>query len=451
MFAPASTHLPRTYSHAQTTGRKNLNKENAGALPSKTPSRAPGKLVPSTATRIGLGVKTVERDRNVDAPHLDGRGKGKGRDEDEIEPKRLFASTSKSIPPSKSLSQLAHIPNTHRTPAPTRRQPPSTTVKHTLRTPAPGPLIPESATATPLPSATRHRRRSSRQSLTPLKAAQEPDKSFVTPAPSGKWDEDLSLDSIHEVVQGVGLDEVAEVEEESDGEVEYMPPKVQEIPWEPAWEHPNLEPIFERIKGLPPLWGLGYEDSQMRTIKELEVESVKEQGIRLCSVEELEEPMFRKKAPEPAKIVNPARGHGVKTPVPAANRPVSRPVTSSTATQRREISKVPAVRRPLAATTKPLAATIKRKPLAATTKPIATTTKPIVATTKSLATTAKPLAATTKPLAATTKPNLTIRPRAPPIAAKPAAPKVRVFDDDLIGDMDIPEDEFVFDLGLDEI
>jgi len=75
-------HLSRTYS-SQTTS-KNTNKENANALPSKTPSRAgPSKLVPSTSVRVGLGVKTVERNMNalVDQPAT---GKGKGGDAQDI-------------------------------------------------------------------------------------------------------------------------------------------------------------------------------------------------------------------------------------------------------------------------------------------------------------------------------------------------------------------------------
>jgi hypothetical protein len=68
---PQTTHVPRHYT-ARKTGNK--DKENAGALPTKTPSRGVGgagkMLVPNT-TRIGLGAKA-------------GDGKGKGKEVDDI-------------------------------------------------------------------------------------------------------------------------------------------------------------------------------------------------------------------------------------------------------------------------------------------------------------------------------------------------------------------------------
>lgn len=125
------------------------------------------------------------------------------------EPKRLFASTSSKpgIQPSKSFSSFPTINPTrtlHRTPGPSKSL--------SLRTPAPAP-------PTPLPSASRTRRRS-RQSLTPIKSSVI---EFKTPAPSGKWDEEISLGSIEGLNE---LDEVVEVYEgeEGDDEVEYMPP-----------------------------------------------------------------------------------------------------------------------------------------------------------------------------------------------------------------------------------
>lgn len=83
---PATHHFSRTYTSQNaghpTTSRKNLNKENAGALPSKTPSRMTAKgLVPSTSIRVGLGVKSTIKDGNVQNGG-GGGGKGKGKDED---------------------------------------------------------------------------------------------------------------------------------------------------------------------------------------------------------------------------------------------------------------------------------------------------------------------------------------------------------------------------------
>ena len=52
---PATSHVPRHYA-AKRTGGKNVDKENAGALPSKTPSKGVlkgGMLVPNTAKPLG--------------------------------------------------------------------------------------------------------------------------------------------------------------------------------------------------------------------------------------------------------------------------------------------------------------------------------------------------------------------------------------------------------------
>ena len=203
---PATHHIGRTYtghnpSVYPTTGRKNLNKENAGAYPTKTPSRTKS-VIPSTSLRMGLGVKSAVKDGNV-MQSFEGKGKGK---EEQIEPKRLFTSNIKtSLPPSKSLGSLQVIQKGNKTPGPVRQ--------NTLRTPAPQPA------PTPLPSASRTRRRS-RQSLTPIKPVE-----FKTPAPSGqRWEEEVSMGSIE---LGAELDEVVEMDEpDMDLEVEYMPPKL---------------------------------------------------------------------------------------------------------------------------------------------------------------------------------------------------------------------------------
>ena len=52
---PATSHVPRHYT-AKRTGARNVDKENAGALPSKTPSKGVlkgGMLVPNTAKPLG--------------------------------------------------------------------------------------------------------------------------------------------------------------------------------------------------------------------------------------------------------------------------------------------------------------------------------------------------------------------------------------------------------------
>jgi hypothetical protein len=361
MFAhPSTVHLPRAYSHVpHTTGRKNINKENPseggyGGLPSKTPSRAGtgtgglGKAVaPGTALRVGLGPKTEGRDRNVlgGGGHQGaGRDKGKGKEGMDIgmsipiriiwrsthdddyadclfaEPKRLFTSTSgstskTSIPPSKSLGSLPALNTTQpksksllpsKTPA---RAPPSTRPARLLRTPAPSLQPYVEPAPTPLPSATRTRRRSRQsltQSVTPIKQS-----GFETPAPSGRWEEEHSLDNITEGVEGIELGTLVEgggVEEGSDGEVEFMPPPVQggwaaqicadgesasslhvsqvssladsaELPWEPAWSHPDLSSVLSSFSSLPPLWR---PDSPIRPASPpLQLEEIDQDQLRV--------------------------------------------------------------------------------------------------------------------------------------------------------------------------
>ncbi|WVF66913.1 hypothetical protein IAT40_001656 [Kwoniella sp. CBS 6097] len=398
MFAPRSQHIPRTHSvyHQPTTSKKNLNKENANsnAFPSKTPSRA-GKSGAmgsgvGTGMRMGLGVKTEGRDRNVLGGQV-GLGKGKGKaDGSEIEPKRLFASTStkSSIPPSKSLSSMPTIPsvkpssNAHKTPAPQRR------TYQALRTPAPA-LLPDPA-PTPLPSATRTRRRSrqslSNISLTPIKAQIE--SHFITPAPVA-WEEELSLGSIeevgHEVLEGV------QEEPEEDWELEYMPPPVEELPWTPAWDHPDLAQIFSTLSAMPPMWTMNDEPT-IREVPPFEVEAEELSGLTLTGDDDLEEEWLRPKVAErqPVRPTKPRVTFGGVTAQPCMiGRTPARVAMTS-------ISK-PSVPRP----TNKLASSLKStsaRPAASTVVP--RTTGSVTASRSSAATPARPVAsgrATTRP------------------------------------------------------
>ncbi|OWZ65365.1 hypothetical protein AYX15_03088 [Cryptococcus neoformans] len=314
MLAPRTIHTHRTYIHP-TTSKKNVNKENDHALPSKTPSRMSGKQLigPATGMRMGLGVKTEGRDRNVLQQQVE--GKAKGREVDEIEPKRLFVNSSKdSIPPSKSLSSMPPIPSLPtRTPAPRRNAP---SQSQTLRTPAPTLKFAEPQ-PTPLPSAARTRRRS-RQSLsnTPGKGDLGLDKQrgqqFVTPAPV-KWEEELSLGSV-EVEHLEGLEEL---EEEEDGEPEYMPPPVQELPYDPGWDVPDLKEIFGKIATMPLLFGIGNE---MPKPPEL-IFQEEEVGLRLCNDDDLEEDWLKPQSRLAPKTVGSAFAR------PTTTRPKTTPAT----------------------------------------------------------------------------------------------------------------------------
>ncbi|RSH94296.1 hypothetical protein EHS25_004099 [Saitozyma podzolica] len=378
MFAhPSTVHLPRTYSHVpHTTGRKNVNKENPseggyGGLPSKTPSRAGagagagglGKAAaPGTALRVGLGPKTEGRDRNVlgaGGHQGAGRDKGKGKDGMDIEPKRLFASTSgstskTSIPPSKSLGSLPAL-NTHtqtqpksksllpsKTPA---RAPPSTRPARLLRTPAPSLQPYVEPAPTPLPSATRTRRRSRQsltQSVTPIKET----GGFETPAPSGNWEEEHSLDNITEGVEGIELVTASQggaAEEGSDGEVQYMPPPVQELPWEPAWSHPDLSGVMSSVSSLPPLWR---PDSPIRRASPpLQLDEIGQEQLRvnMRSNDDIEEPIFRRPAKSAMTASNPSKrpASGVAPSRPGAALPRARFAPTTTTSTLKPKSTIP--------------------------------------------------------------------------------------------------------------
>jgi hypothetical protein len=145
------------------------------------------------------GIKTLGRDWSMDPYWQPG-------------PKRLFASTSHSIIPSKSFGNLQTIGGggkSTKTPAKVSR--PAALKQFT----------------TPLPSASKPRR--SRQSLTPLPLpllAPVPAPQFTTPARK-EWEEGDSLESITEGLNELavlGLGQIGEVEED-DGDIEYMPPR----------------------------------------------------------------------------------------------------------------------------------------------------------------------------------------------------------------------------------
>lgn len=84
MFAPRpQTHQISRHYSSQTTSKKNQDKENSNALPSKTPSRAGiGKmLAPNTAaaSRVGLGPGNPGAGGKGGNLGQDG-GKGKGKE-----------------------------------------------------------------------------------------------------------------------------------------------------------------------------------------------------------------------------------------------------------------------------------------------------------------------------------------------------------------------------------
>ncbi|KAI9632239.1 uncharacterized protein MKK02DRAFT_40543 [Dioszegia hungarica] len=352
MFYPATSHPTRTYG-APTTGRRKLAVHNENnldglggrGLPSKTPSRAgpsgpngaAGKaalLGSATVGRVGLGQKTEGKDRNVLSGQPGaGVGKGKGKEE-EIEPKRLFASTS-TLPPSKSLSNLPFIPT--KTPA---RPPPSSRKLPPNKTPAPSTFrIAQDVSSTPLPSATRRRRSRSSNGpggsgggaggggggATPMRPTMRPAEEFRTPLPSAKWqDGDGEGDSPEGSggleVQGTGaegdvgvvLDVLGEVEEESEDEVEYMPPKPDELPYELDWE-PQLD-IISLTRQLQTVPCVAFDTIGEAPELSMEVDT-EPRGIMLESDDKLEDPIFQREPAAgvpspPVRVAPPASGSG---------------------------------------------------------------------------------------------------------------------------------------------
>ncbi|OXG99893.1 hypothetical protein C370_07412, partial [Cryptococcus neoformans A1-35-8] len=48
-------------------------------------------------------------------------------------------------------------------------------------------------------------------------------------------------------------------EEEEDGEPEYMPPPVQELPYDPGWQVPDFEQLFSKLAAMPSIGISAYE------------------------------------------------------------------------------------------------------------------------------------------------------------------------------------------------
>ena len=116
------------------------------------------------------------------------------------------------------------------------------------------------------------------------------------------------MGSIHEGLEELDIDidvmrTVGEVDEESDGEVEYMPPKVEgelqlirprqtsvllarmarteltdaELPYAPVDEHSDLETLFKRMNSLP----MGIGGDHIQEAPELSVTEIEHSSIRM--------------------------------------------------------------------------------------------------------------------------------------------------------------------------
>lgn len=335
MFMPQSQpHHGRSYG-APSTVRRRGDKENAGALPSKTPSRNALKQVAGPSTGRMLG-KTI--DRNVLAPKSDAPPPN-----DDIKPKRLFANVQ--APPSTTRPVK---PRSVKTPA------------H-AKTPAPYRDVEPEPQPTPLPSAQRMRRRS---------------RNSLVRTPEHQWDQELSLDSIAEVE----LEPAAAPSPESDYELEYAPSPVKDVPYVPEWADSIPDPI-ETMKKLGSMRPMLFTAAPSPPKA---LEPVPMPTLELCDDDELEEPILRKvkpaqvaTKPKAAPTAKPAsRTLGIRGPGGAARpgmsaaRPPARPLAASSK---------PSASKPAAATSATRPATARTAPpvrAGAPTKPATSTSRP---------------------------------------------------------------------------
>ncbi|GMK58128.1 hypothetical protein CspeluHIS016_0501600 [Cutaneotrichosporon spelunceum] len=330
MFMPQAQ--PYTRNAPGTTRRARLDKENAGALPSKTPSRAPlGKAGPSGRA---LGARTVDRNVQVQQPSED------------IAPKRLFQDEGKKEKKA-PLRLKTPGPGHMKTPGPRMKTP---APRH-MRTPAP--LIYHDEQPVPLPSAQRTRRRSRASLQTPPHE-----------------DADVSLDSILEAEV-----EQVEIVAEDDFELEYAAPTAADRPYVPEWadEVPDVIETMAALALIRPM-SLRTAPSPPRDLF-ADVEPFS--AIALVPDDHLNHPLLQKnrmtdKTNEPARL--PPRAAGATTasrrpPTAAARTTATRPSTagavrptSSSAARARHASaaSTSASKRPVSTT-----ATATRAPTAA--------------------------------------------------------------------------------------
>ncbi|CAK9783707.1 hypothetical protein CC85DRAFT_302339 [Cutaneotrichosporon oleaginosum] len=289
MFMPqAQPHLSRSHGPPGTARRARVgDKENAGALPSKTPSRAPlGKAGPSGRA---LGARTVDRNVQTQKPS------------EEIAPKRLFQNDEKK-------SQKA--PLRLKTPGPRMKTPGP---RAHMRTPAPQ-IYHDEPTPAPLPSAQRTRRRS-RASL------QSPPE-----------DADMSLDSILEVAVEV----VPELAEEDDYELEYAPPTAIDRPYVPEWAESIPDPV-ETMATLAQIRPMSLRTPPSPVRDSFHVSDIP--TISLCPDDDLNHPLLRTRnkmatQQSKAKAVSArplVRPSGISAPSNAASRSATSSALRATA------------------------------------------------------------------------------------------------------------------------
>jgi hypothetical protein len=332
MFMPqAQPHLARSHGAPGTARRARVgDKENAGALPSKTPSRAPlGKAGPSGRA---LGARTVDRNVQTQKPSED------------IAPKRLFQDDKKSQKAPLRLKTPG--PRGMKTPGPRHMRTPAPLIYHDEPTPA------------PLPSAQRTRRRN-RSSL------QSPPHE----------DPDMSLDSILEVA----IEPLEEVAAEDDYELEYAPLTAVDRPYEPDWAEsmPDMVETMAALAQIRPM-SLRTPPSPPRD----NFEPIDVPTITLCPDTHLDHPLLQHKkmaSQQPKAKEPPARaplraaGAGVgKT----ASRSAAAATTSRSAPRPATTSGVrPTVNRPTTSSMARTAATAPKRP-ASTTAAAPTTRAP---------------------------------------------------------------------------
>lgn len=317
-------HHSRSYG-APSTVRRRGDKENAGALPSKTPSRNALKQVAGPSTGRMLGKATI--DRNILAPKSDAPPPN-----DDIKPKRLFANVQ---PPASTTRPVK--PRSVKTPA------------H-AKTPAPYRDVEPEPQPTPLPSAQRTRRRS---------------RNSLVRTPEHHWDQELSLDSIAEVE----LEPAPTPTVESDYELEYAPSPVKEMSYVPEWADSIPDPIetMTKLGNMRPML-FTTAPSPPKAIQPVPMPT-----LELCDDDEIEEPMLRKVKPAavaPKPKVAPAAKPVSRTPgirgqngAARSGAAVARPAARAPTTTRPAVTKPASSLATRPAVSKPASGSSAARPL----------------------------------------------------------------------------------------
>ncbi|KIK79598.1 hypothetical protein PAXRUDRAFT_834019 [Paxillus rubicundulus Ve08.2h10] len=185
-------------------------------------------------------------------------------------------------------------------------------------------------------------------------------KSFETPVTGGHhWDvSDIDIEVDTAVAN-------KSIEEEDHGEIEYIPPKVVETPYEPPFEMPNYREVGKTLMAL--IRSHAIEDDPPTTanvsftVHESESDFFAVPSLPQREIED--DSPFAQVKPEHRAQAGPSRSTTQTKKIGAASRPLTRPVTrQQTSTSR---TPIPTTARALSTVRRPVAATSTRPPATA--------------------------------------------------------------------------------------